>query len=145
MQDHKPPQVLTTRDGLGGDKVKGLVVAPDGAIWAGCLPGGVSRIDPNGGKIRVFAGRAGLEDDRIIALQLDRDNRLWASTSEGLFRSDSLQPNLRFERQLPPGTTPHTMFFRFLIDRAGRVWVGSARGLFRFEPGNGSGSPQPTD
>ncbi len=135
IQDHKPSQVLTTRDGLGGDKIKGLVIAPDGAIWAGSLPGGISRVDPKGGRIRVYAGRSGLEEDRIIALQLDHDNRLWASTSEGLFRSDSLRPNLRFERQLPPGTTPHTMFFRFLIDRAGRVWVGSGRGLFRFDAG----------
>ena len=135
LQDHKPPQVLTTRDGLGGDKVKGLVIAPDGAIWAACLPGGVSRIDPKGGKIRVYAKGAGLEDDRTIALHLDLENRLWASTSEGLFRSDSLQPNLRFERQLPPGTSPQTMFFRFLTDREGRLWVGSTQGLFRFDAG----------
>ena len=40
-----------------------------------------------------------------------------------------------FERQLPPGTTPHTTFFRFLIDRAGRIWVGSTSGLFRFDAG----------
>jgi signal transduction histidine kinase/ligand-binding sensor domain-containing protein/CheY-like chemotaxis protein len=136
LPDHKPPQILTTRNGLGGDKVKGLVIAPDGAIWAACLPGGVSRIDPKGGKIRTFAKAAGLEDDRIIALHLDLENRLWASTSEGLFRSNSLQPNLRLERQLPPGTTPHTMFYRFLTDREGRVWVGSTQGLFRFDSGN---------
>jgi signal transduction histidine kinase/ligand-binding sensor domain-containing protein len=135
LQDHRPPQVLTARNGLGGDKVKGLIVAPDGAVWAACLPGGVARIDPKGGKIRVYTKGAGLEDDRIIALHLDLENRLWAGTSEGLFRSDSLQPNLRFERQLPPGTTPRTMFFRFLTDREGRVWVTSAQGLFRFDAG----------
>ncbi len=135
MQDPKPPRVLTTREGLGGDKVKGLAIGPDGAIWAACLPGGISRVDPKDGKIRVYAKSAGLEEDRIIALQIDRESRLWASTSEGLFRSDSLQPNLHFQRQLPPGTTPHTMFFRFLIDRAGRTWVGSTRGLFKFDAG----------
>jgi signal transduction histidine kinase/ligand-binding sensor domain-containing protein/CheY-like chemotaxis protein len=136
LQDPEPPQILTTRNGLGGDKVKGLLVAPDGAIWAACLPGGVSRIDPKGGKIRTYAKSAGLEDDRIIALHLDLENRLWAGTSEGLFRSDSLEPNLRFERQAPPGTTAHTMFYRFLTDREGRVWVTSAQGLFRFDAGN---------
>ncbi|MCX6629530.1 MAG: triple tyrosine motif-containing protein [Candidatus Solibacter sp.] len=136
LREHQPPQVLTVRDGLGGNKVKSLVIAPDGAVWAACLPGGVSRIDPKGGKIRVYGKGAGLTDDRTIGLYLDLENRLWASTSEGLFRSDSLQPNLRFERQLPPGIPPQTMFFRFLTDRAGRLWVGSARGLFRFHAGN---------
>ena len=135
MPDHRPPKVFTVREGLGGDKIKGLVVAPDGALWAASLPGGVSRIDPKGGKVRVYARGAGLEDDRIIAVHLDVENRLWASTSEGLFRSDSLRPNLRFERQVPPGTSPRTMFFRFLNDSKGRLWIGSAQGLFRFEDG----------
>jgi len=136
MQSVKPTRTITALDGLGGDKVKSLVIAPDGGVWAGCLPGGVSRIDPKGGKIRVFARGAGLEDDRVIALHLDPENRLWASTSEGLFRSDSLRPDMRFERQLPPGTSPQTTFFRMMTDRAGRVWVGSMKGLFRFDAGN---------
>jgi signal transduction histidine kinase/ligand-binding sensor domain-containing protein len=135
LQDHKPPQVLTTRNGLGGDKVNGLAIAPDGAVWAACLPGGVSRIDPKGARIRTYAKAAGFEDDRTIALHLDLENRLWASTIEGLFRSNSLEPNPRFERQLPPGTSPRTMFSRFLTDREGRVWVTSAQGLFRFDSG----------
>jgi len=138
MQCNSPPKVLTARDGLGGDKVKSLLLAPDGAIWAASLPGGVSRLDPKGGRPHVYAKAAGLDSDRIIAIHLDRDGRLWASTTEGLFRSDSLQPNLRFERQLPPGVPADTMFYRFLTDREGRLWVGSARGLFRFDHGNWS-------
>jgi signal transduction histidine kinase/AmiR/NasT family two-component response regulator len=80
--------------------------------------------------VQVFGAAAGLADDRVIALNLDRDNRLWVSTGEGLFRSTSLQPNLRFERQTPPGIPERTMYFRFLNDRQGRVWVTSGRGLF---------------
>ena len=135
LQDHQPAQVLTTRNGLGGDTVTGLAIAPDGAVWAACLPGGVSRIDPKGGKIRTYGKAAGLENDGAIALHLDLENRLWVSTGEGLFRSNSLESNLRFERQSPPGTTPRTMFSRFLTDREGRVWVTSAQGLFRFDSG----------
>jgi ligand-binding sensor domain-containing protein len=136
LQDNKPPQILTTRNGLGGDQVNSLVIAPDGAVWAACSPGGVSRIDPKGARMRTYGKAAGLEDDHTIALHLDLENRLWAGTSEGLFRSNSLEPNLRFERQLPPGTGPRTTFFGFLTDREGRVWVTSAQGLFRFDSGN---------
>ena len=136
LQDHKPPQILTTRNGLGGDQVNSLVIAPDGAVWAACSPGGVSRIDPTGARIRTYAKAAGLQDDHTIALHLDLENRLWASTTEGLFRINSLEPNLRFERQLPPGAGPQTMFSRFLTDREGRVWATSAQGLFRFDSGN---------
>jgi signal transduction histidine kinase/ligand-binding sensor domain-containing protein/CheY-like chemotaxis protein len=129
------PRTWLKKDGLGGDKVKALAVGPDGAIWAGCLPGGVSRIDPVTGRVRTFGIAAGLVDDRVIALYIDRKNRLWVSTGEGLFRSTSLGPNLRFERQVPPGTGERTMFFRFLGDRQGRLWVGSMNGLFRWEAG----------
>jgi signal transduction histidine kinase/ligand-binding sensor domain-containing protein len=136
LPDHKLPQIPTTRNGLSGDRVNSLVTAPDGAVWAACSPGGVARIDPKGARIRTYGKAAGLQDDRTIALHIDLENRLWASTEEGLFRSNSLEPNLRFERQLPPGTGPHTVFFRFLTDREGRLWATSAQGLFRFDSDN---------
>jgi signal transduction histidine kinase/ligand-binding sensor domain-containing protein/AmiR/NasT family two-component response regulator len=135
LQSVSGPRTWLKKDGLGGDKVKALAIGPDGAVWAGCLPGGVSRIDPVTGHVRTFGSAAGLADDRVVALYIDRQDRLWVSTGEGLFRSTSLGSNLRFERQLPPGTRDSTMFFRFLGDRQGRLWVGSVYGLFRWEQG----------
>src|ERR1019366_2035695 len=132
LQDNKPPQILTTRNGLGGDQVNSLVIAPDGAVWAACSPGGVSRIDPKGARMRTYGKAAGLEDDHTIALHLDLENRLWAGTSEGLFRSNSLEPNLRASNascRRVPGRG--LAFFGLLTDREGRVWVTSAQGLFR--------------
>jgi len=144
LQSALGPRTWLKKDGLGGDKVKALAIGSDGAVWAGCLPGGVSRIDPVTGRIRTYGTASGLVDDRVIGMYLDGENRLWVSTGEGLFRSTALGanqganqgPNLRFERQVPPGTQEHTMFFRFLGDRHGRVWVGSVRGLFRWDRGN---------
>ncbi len=130
------PRIWLRKDGLGGDKVKALAVGSDGAVWAGCLPGGVSRIDPVTGHIRTFGSASGLADDRVIGLYFDTEQRLWVSTGEGLFRSTSAGPSLRFERQLPPGTREHTTFYRFLGDRQGRIWVTSTQGLFRWERGN---------
>jgi ligand-binding sensor domain-containing protein len=103
-------------------------------VWAGSLPGGVSRIDPATGRIRVFRAESGLTDDRVIALYLDMEDRLWVSTSGGIFRSSStLAREVRFERQVPPGSTGSDLFYRFLRDNQGRIWVGSTRGLCRWD------------
>ena len=135
MRNGRVVRILTKATGLGGDKIKALLVAPDGAMWAATLPGGVSRIDPVTGRIRNYGVSSGLTDDRIIAIHLDTGNRLWASTSEGLFRSNGLAPNLRFERQEVPGSQPRTAFYRFFGDRKGRMWVTSYEGLYRLENG----------
>jgi signal transduction histidine kinase/ligand-binding sensor domain-containing protein/AmiR/NasT family two-component response regulator len=125
----------THEDGLGGDKVKAVVVAPDGAVWTACLPGGVSRLDPATGKIRTYGLRDGLGDDRVVAIHLDLENRLWASTGEGLYRSTRIGPGMRFERQVLPGLPERTTYFRFLAGRGGGVWVGSTQGLYRWDAG----------
>lgn len=133
MRDGGVVRTLTKIAGLGGDKIKALVKSPDGALWVASLPGGISRIDPETRQIRVYGAASGLDDDRIVGLHLDRDNRLWASSTEGLYRSTGLDRNLRFERQELPGAHARTAFFRFLDDRRGRIWVTSNAGLFRLE------------
>ncbi len=131
LQPGAQPQVLSQKNGLAGDKVKALVIDSGGVVWAGSLPGGISRIDPATGSIRVFRAESGLTDDRVIALYLDTEHHLWASTSGGLFRStDTRARPLRFERQVPPGSTTGDLFFRFLRDNRGRMWVGSTKGLY---------------
>ncbi len=55
-----PPRTWTRKDGLGGDNVRWLGETSDGAIWAVVKPGGVARIDPATGKIRLFGQADGL-------------------------------------------------------------------------------------
>ncbi len=126
-------RVWTHKNGLGGDKVKALVIASDGAVWAACLPGGVSRLDPVTGRIRNYGKESGLEDDRVVAIHLDSENRLWASTGEGLYRSDGVGSSLRFKRQEMPGSLKRTAYYRFLADRRGGLWLGSTQGLFHWD------------
>jgi signal transduction histidine kinase/ligand-binding sensor domain-containing protein/CheY-like chemotaxis protein len=136
MRNGKTVRTLTKADGLGGDKIKALAVGSDGVIWAASIPGGVTRIDPANRQVRHYGTADGFGDDRIIAIHLDSENRLWATTAEGLYRSNSLDRNLRFERQQIPGAQPHAAFYRFLGDQRGRVWVTGTDGLFRWEKGN---------
>lgn len=135
FQDGAKPKVWTHQEGLAGDKVKALALGPDGALWAGCLPGGVSRIDPRTGAIRSYGQKDGLVEDRVIAVHFDAENHLWASTSEGLFRADTIGPGMKFQRISPPGATDRTMFYRFYRDRQDRVWVGSVNGLYCYDHG----------
>jgi signal transduction histidine kinase/ActR/RegA family two-component response regulator/streptogramin lyase len=135
MSQGEVVKVLTKKDGLGGDKIKALTIGPSGELWVACLPGGISRIDPRGKPTRTYGPSSGLLDDRVVALYVDVENRLWASTGTGLFRSTGLDRNLRFERQTPPGTDNQTMFFRFRGDSHGGFWLCSASGLYRWDRG----------
>lgn len=71
----------------------------------------------------------------MIALHLDSEDQLWASTPEGLYRADTRSPGIHFQRMSPPGSTSRTMFFRFYRNARQRLWVGSTSGLFRFDHG----------
>lgn len=116
----------TQKEGLGSNKVKALAIACDGTVWAGTTPGGVSRLDPATGKIRQYGREAGLKDDRVIAVLLDPEERLWVSTGAGLFRSTPVSGPVRFEMQILPGGDEQEMFFRFCLDHLGRIWAGAS-------------------
>jgi signal transduction histidine kinase/ligand-binding sensor domain-containing protein/CheY-like chemotaxis protein len=126
-------RLFTSRDGLPGDKVRSLLVGPDGAIWAGSFPGGVARLDPRTQRIEAIPLDAGLEDARPMAMHLDSQDRLWVASRKGLYRSVLLGSKPRFQRQSLPGAAPDTFYFRFLSDSKGRLWVTSNEGLFRLE------------
>jgi ligand-binding sensor domain-containing protein/DNA-binding NarL/FixJ family response regulator len=132
------------KNGLAGDRVKALAIAPDGAVWAASNPGGISRIDPVTLAIRSYGASSGLTDDRVNAIHIGPDERLWASTADGLFRSTGLGPNLRFERETPPAgksgvdqfrMPEHTVYMRFATDREGHVWIATAKGLLQWDQG----------
>ncbi|MGC8794949.1 MAG: two-component regulator propeller domain-containing protein, partial [Bryobacteraceae bacterium] len=125
----------TARDGLASNKVRDLELGRDGTVWAASDPGGVSRLEPRTGRVRKYGAREGLGNDRVLTLTLDETERLWAGTRRGLFRSTSPGPDLRFERQWPPGTDDNEIFFGVRPAHGGGVWVAGSRGLARFQEG----------
>jgi signal transduction histidine kinase/ligand-binding sensor domain-containing protein len=129
------PTIWTTADGLPANKVKSIAIAADGAAWIGTSTAGISRFDPLTSRFRNYGAESGLSDQRVVAVYIDSENRLWASTAGGLFRSTPLDRAVRFKKQMPPSTDGHEIYFRLMGDRRGRTWVGSMAGLFCWDRG----------
>ena len=69
--------------------VRSLAAAPDGGLWIRAYPGGLKRLNTATGEIRTIDGVAdGLKSENIRHIMVDRDERVWASTRDGLFRGN---------------------------------------------------------
>jgi signal transduction histidine kinase/ligand-binding sensor domain-containing protein/ActR/RegA family two-component response regulator len=127
--------VLTEKDGLAGNKTRAIALGPDGAVWTGSSPGGISRIDPLTRKIRTHSLPRVPGSDRIWSLNFDRAGILWVCTRGGLFFADPVNGYTSFERQeLPMGGAGETVSAA-LEDRQGRLWIAGTYGLARRENG----------
>jgi ligand-binding sensor domain-containing protein len=58
---------LHERDGLRGETIEVLAIDDHDEIWAGGLPGGVSRISDKGKVVASYGAEAGLTSDRVWA------------------------------------------------------------------------------
>ena len=70
---------------LGGGPVTGLLVDPDGAVWAGLVSGGLRYV--RDGEIRnIPLSPDPARNPKVMNLMRDRAGTLWAATGEGLSR-----------------------------------------------------------
>ena len=118
-----------------GKQVRRIVPAPDGSLWLGVLPGGAGRFDTAARTVTWYGQAAGLGNEYVNAMALDRGGLLWVATRGGLYRGRRERNTMRFERIEPPGGDSAEMFFQVRLDRAGRLWAGGTRGLACFENG----------
>ncbi|MEO5924442.1 MAG: ATP-binding protein [Bryobacteraceae bacterium] len=112
--------------------VRGVAPAADGSLWIAADAGGVVRLNPVTGQTRTFEL---LPKTRIEALHVlvDRTQRVWVSTKQGLFRSVTGKGGeLRFEQLHPAGTDADERFVCAVEDSSGQVWVCGDYGLVRF-------------
>lgn len=120
------------RDGLGGDTVYALTTGPDGSIWAGSWPGGVTRFGPEPGRMRRYqSGDLPPQASGAIALYFDRRGDLWAGTSSGAMRLPAGSASTRFTPVRLPGWDTRDSVYGFAEDRAGTVWAVGRYGLQR--------------
>lgn len=110
----------------GMEMIRTLAAARDGTLWVGGYPGGLHHLDPRTGQTRAAEG---LNSDRIRHLMVDAEDRVWAATRNGVFRSQS--GSSRFTQLFPPDTRPDETFHMTLTDHSGRTWAAGERGLAR--------------
>jgi signal transduction histidine kinase/ligand-binding sensor domain-containing protein/CheY-like chemotaxis protein len=123
----------TRKDGLGGDNVRWLAESSDGSIWAAMKPGGLARLDPASGKIRLVGAKDGLPCDPEDVF-VDRHDRLWLPTRCGLFRNDQPSVSNRVNRVVTPESFGSTAW-NVIEDTQGTVWVASPRALWSLREG----------
>jgi len=129
-----PARTWTSKDGLGGDSVRWLGEAADGAIWAIARPGGLTRIDPDTGKIRAFGRNDGLEHQTLHRALFDHLGRLWVGTDVALYRNDDPVSTNHFVRMNPPGVLNRGAWW-VVEDKRGVIWLTSVDGLWRLKEG----------
>ena len=129
----------------GRQWVRAIAIDHSGGIWASTSISGISEFDSQGKVLATYGAETGLMNNRILGLLVDDRNRLWVSTSGGIFRSSPLpsrsgsaarHARIHFDLVDLPGTDPSEVFYQVMMDHLGRLWVPGSRGLLCFCQGH---------
>jgi signal transduction histidine kinase len=120
---------FTQSDGLGQNSVYAVHRAHDGAVWAGTLSGGVSRLKD--GVFTTYTTANGLASNTVAAILEDRDRTMWFGTPNGV----STLSRGGWRRYAVKDGLPSTDVNALFEDSGGIVWVGTAGGLAFFRAG----------
>lgn len=123
----------TEEDGLAGDNVRWLAETSDGSIWAAMKPGGLARLDPVSGKVRMAGSKDGLPCDPEDVF-VDRRDRLWLPTMCGLFLNEQPAISNRVIRVQTPESFGH-FAWKVLEDTQGTIWVTNRTALWSLRDG----------
>lgn len=107
-------------------------IVTDGAkgLWVGTSKG-IDHLDPTTGTFTPLELEGTKDRFAAVTLVRDKEGRIWAGTTTGLFRSD--RQGKRFTAQ-PVFGKATVRVWRLLFDREGRLWIGSTAGAFVLEP-----------
>ena len=116
-------------NGLEQNSVYATYQGRDGAVWAGTLSRGISRLKD--GKFTTYTTTNGLASNTVSSVLEAHDGTIWFGTPNGLstlsnrkWRTYSLQDGL-------PSANVNCLF----EDSAGALWIGTSAGLAYFQMG----------
>ena len=121
--EHGSITSYTVKDGLPGNPVWGLADGPNGELWVGTRPGGLSVL--RNGHFRNYTERDGLTHNAIIALRRDRDGNLWIGTDGGGLNRFS---HGRFTSYQTREGLSNQVIRCIYEGREGSLWLGTAGG-----------------
>ncbi len=117
-----------SKDGLNGSVAQQLVLAPDGAVWVLCNPGGLTRFDPSS----LSPEKISAPESAPTGMQVGPDGRLWIANSRYLKAARINQRPFQFvDVPLPPEI--HQGIGRFASNHDGVIWAVGQSGLSRFD------------
>jgi signal transduction histidine kinase len=120
---------FTQSDGLAQNSVYAVHRAHDGAVWAGTLSGGVSRLKD--GVFTTYTTANGLASNTVAAILESRDGTMWFGTPNGV----STWSRGGWRRYALKDGLPSNDVNGLFEDSVGNVWAGTARGLAFFRAG----------
>ena len=119
----------TKADGLAQNSVYTVRLSRDGAVWAGTLNAGVTRI--KNGKFVTFNTENGLISNTIASILESRDGTMWFATPRGLSAfSNNHWLSYSGNDGLPSGDIDC-----LFEDSSGTLWIGTASGLAALRSG----------
>lgn len=135
----KPDPDIT--NSLSDRWITSILEDEEGYLWIGTRAGGLNRYDPNTEQFTRYmheeSHQQSLSDNHVNVLYMDRSNRLWIGTTNGLDVMDRASNSFThyvYNPSIQEGITGKNITAIYQ-DSRGRLWVGtSAGGLNRFNP-----------
>lgn len=121
-------RTIAEADGLPSNRVRDVVVAPDGRLWAATFAG-IARRDAPGWTI--YHTSDGLPSDDVRALAAAPDGTIWAATPSGAARWDGA----RWATVTRADGLPSDEVHNVAVGSDGAVWFATFGGLARLKDG----------
>ncbi|MEM0994591.1 MAG: two-component regulator propeller domain-containing protein, partial [Bacteroidota bacterium] len=117
--------------------ISAITIAESGQLWLGTTNTELLGVDPQTGTTRSIAlpwteaQANGISRIRIKYLLIDRKDRLWMNTSNGLFRAETEDLNTKTEVEWTLMTSKKVM--EVAEDKDGNLWISTSSGLLYYD------------
>jgi diguanylate cyclase (GGDEF)-like protein len=121
-------RIWKSKDGLNGSLAREMILAPDGAVWVLCYPGGLTRFDP----ATLAPEKVPTPDPIPTGIHIGPDGRVWIANALYLKAARPTERPFQFvDVPLPPEI--HQGIGRFTSGPDGVLWTVGRGGLSRFD------------
>jgi diguanylate cyclase (GGDEF)-like protein len=121
-------RIWKSKDGLNGSLARDLTLAPDGAVWVLCHPGGLTRFDPD----TLVPEKISAPEPNPTGIHVGPDGRIWIANGSYVKATRPSQRPFQFvDVPLPPEI--HEGIGRFASSPDGVLWAIGRSGISRFD------------